>query len=452
MKRQARGRYSRRTFLKGAGTLAFAPWIAPASALGADGTVAPSNRITMGCIGVGAMGAGHCRSFTQYPEAQVLAVCDVDTWRRENSAKTVEEAYAEQRRSGLYRGCAAYNDLRELLGREDIDAVLIATGDRWHAPATVMAAEAGKDVYCEKPAALTIVEAQAMVKAARRYGRVCQIGLQQRSAREFRVACQLVQEGALGKIKTVYMRFATPSAEVDLPGEPVPDGLDWDLWLGPAPWRPYNSRFHRYGPPKGVVPWDFCRDFGGSHLSSDAVHAFDFVQWALGMDQSGPTDIIPPETGRYPDLTFKYPGGVLLHVVDQRLDRRKHAIPKGWDEITSLQMFGALLVGERGWLHVGRIGYLVSFPPQIAQPYVKPRERWTATDDHRRNWLSCIRTRRQPACDVAIGCRSTMLSHAGCIARWTGRALKWDPATAEFIGDDEANRMRRRAMREPWRV
>jgi hypothetical protein len=232
----------------------------------------------------------------------------------------------------------------------------------------------------------------------------------------------------------------------------VPEGLDWDLWLGPAPWRPFNNRFHRYGPPKGVVPWDFCRDFGGGHLSSDAVHAFDFVQWALEMDQSGPTEVIPPETGQYPDLTFKYPGDVLLHVVERKLDGRKQTIPTGWDEITSLQMFGALFVGDRGWLHVGRRGYLVSFPPRLAQPYVKPHEQWAATGDHRRDWLTSIRTRRQPACDVAIGCRSTMLSLAGCIARWTGKALKWDAAEAQFIEDDEANRMRRRAMREPWRV
>jgi predicted dehydrogenase len=452
MQQHSHSRCRRRTFLWGAGTLAFTPWIVPSCVLGADGSVAPSNRITLGFIGIGMMGRGHLSRFLQYPEAQVVAVCDVDTWRRENAKTTVEEAYASQRQSGVYHGCATYNDLRELLARGDIDAVVIATGDRWHAPATVMAAKAGKDIYCEKPAALTIAEAQAMVEAVRRYGRVCQIGLQQRSAREFRQACQLVQEGALGNIQIVYVYFPGVSGEVDLPAEPLPDGLDWDLWLGPAPWRPFNSRFHHYGSPQRVVPWDFCRDFGGGNLTSNAVHSFDIVQWALGMDRSGPVEIIPPETGQYPVLTYKYPGGVLLQVTERRLDRKKHVIPKGWDEITSLQNFGAVFVGEHGWIHVGRNGYFVSFPPQIAQPFAIRYEHSIAVDDHRHNWLGAIRTRRRPACDVAVGCQSTIVSHLGCIAHWTGRALKWDPAHAQFLADDEANRMRRRAMREPWRV
>jgi predicted dehydrogenase len=452
LQRQSRGRCHRRTFLRRAGAFAFGPWIVSASALGANGAVAPSNRITLGFIGIGVMGQGHLKRFLQFPEAQVLGVCDVDTWRRENARKTVETTYADRWQSGEYRGCAAYNDLRDLLAREDIDAVLIATGDRWHAPATVLAAEAGKDVYCEKPASLTIAEAQAMVEAVRRYGQVCQIGLQQRSSREFRVACQLVQEGALGKIHSIFVHAPGVSNEMDLPAEPVPDGLDWDLWLGPAPWRPYNRRFHHYGQPKYLAPWSRCRDFGSGSLGNNVVHAFDLVHWALRMDRSGPTEVIPPETGQYPDLTFKYPGGVLLQVVDKHLDRTKHAVPKGWDETTSIQWHGAVFVGEHGWLHVGRSGYLVSYPPHIAQPHVIPGERWTATDDHGRNWLHAIRTRGKPACDVATGCQSTIVTHLGCIAHWTGRALKWDPTRTQFLEDDEANRLRRRAMRQPWRV
>jgi predicted dehydrogenase len=291
-----------------------------------------------------------------------------------------------------------------------------------------------------------------MVEAVRRYGRVCQIGLQQRSASEFRAACKLVQQGALGKIETVYVKFNAASSEVELAPEPVPEGLDWDLWLGPAPWRPFNSRFHFYGPPKNVVPWDFCRDFGGGDLTSNAVHAFDFVQWALEMDSSGPEEIIPPESGLVPDLTFKYPGGVLLRALENRLDSKIHPIPKGWDEITSLQMFGALFVGDEGWLHVGRFGYLVSNPPQIARPFHQPQEQWPATDNHRRDWLDSIRTRGQPTCDVAVGCRSTTISLAACIARWNAKALKWDAAQSHFVADEQANRMRQRAMRAPWRV
>ena len=253
---------SRRTFLKSAGAAALSPWafqIIPASALGADGTTAPSNRISLGLIGVGMVGQGHLRGFLNAPDAQVVAVCDVDRWRRENAQATTEQAYADRRASGAYRGCTAYNDLRDLLARDDIDAVFIATGDRWHAVATVLAAKAGKDIYVEKPISLTIAEARAMVEAVRRYDRVCQCGLQQRSTREFRLACQLVRDGAIGKIQAVYVIGPGTSAEVNLPAEPVPDSLDWDLWLGPAPWRPFNHRFVYLGQaverrPVGLLP------------------------------------------------------------------------------------------------------------------------------------------------------------------------------------------------------
>ena len=398
------------------------------------------------------MGQGHHRRFLQHPQTQVLAVCDVDQWRRETAQALTEQTYAERQRSGSYRGCAAYTDLRDLLARDDIDAVVIATGDRWHGVASVLAAKAGKDIYCEKPMSLTISEARAMVNAVRSYGRVFQTGLQQRSAREFRLACSLARDGALGKISHVYIHFPGASSEVNLPAEPVPEGLDWNLWLGPAPWRPFNSRFHIYGKPPRVVPWDFCRDFGGGNLTSNAVHAFDMVQWGLGMDGGGPIEIIPPETGRYPDLTYIYPRGEILQVVNQRLDRKKHFVPDGWDEITSLQNFGALFVGQRGWIHVGRMGYLTSFPKDIVDDYPARYDHAVAVQDHHQNWLDAIRSRQRPAADVAIGCQSTIVAHLGCIAHWTGRAQQWDPVKEAFLDDDEANRWKRRAMRDPWRV
>jgi len=448
-------RISRRRLLAtaslAAGSLALPAWV-PGAALGADGKTAPSNRISLGLIGVGMVGQGHLRGFLSAPEVQVLAVCDVDRWRRENAQATTEQAYAARQASGAYRGCAAYNDLRDLLAREDIDAVFIGTGDRWHGVATVMSAKAGKDVYVEKPISLTMAEARAMVEAVRRYGRVCQAGLQQRSAREFRLACQLVRDGALGKVRVVYVSGPGTSIEVSLPAEPVPDGLDWDLWLGPAPWRPFNHRFHYLGRPLNVVPWDFCRDFGGGSLTSGVVHAFDIVQWGLDMDQSGPLEVVPPETGLYPSLTYKYPRDVLVQVVAGRLEKDKHAIPEGWDVGTPIQAFGAVFVGERGWIHVGREGYLTSFPADIVKDYPAHYEPLIAGESHHRNWFEAIRTRRRPACDVAIGCQSTIVSHLGCIACWTHRALKWDPVREQFLGDDEANRMRSRAMREPWRV
>jgi predicted dehydrogenase len=222
--------------------------------------------------------------------------------------------------------------------------------------------------------------------------------------------------------------------------------------LGPSPWHPFNRRFHIYGKPPHVVPWHFCRDFGGGNLTSNAVHAFDVVQWALGMDESGPIEITPPETGEYPSLTYKYDNGALLQVVDWRLDPQKHFVPEGWDVRTRLQAFGALYVGEQGWIHVGRGGYLKSHPAEIVEQPGVDTEPWHPVGNHHQNWLAAIKTRQTPACDVAIGCRSTIVSHLGCIAHWTRRSLKWDPVKEEFPGDDEANRHRSRAMREPWRM
>jgi len=455
MKLTTNPHYSRRQFLKRVATasgMIAAPLVLPSSALGRNAATAPSNRITLGFIGIGAMGQGHLRGLLQYPDVQVVAVCDVDRWRRETAKTTTEQTYAAKQPGGTYRGCQAYNDLRELLARGDVDAVVIATGDNWHGPASVMAAKAGKDVYCEKPCSKTIGEARAMVVAARRYGRVFQVGLQQRSTPEFIKACGLVRDGAIGKIKIVYVVHPGTSGDVNLPAEPVPEGLDWNLWLGPAPWRPFNGRFHKYGKPPHVVPWHFCRDFGGGNLTSNTVHAFDVVQWGLGMDESGPEKIIPPETGEVPSLTYEYASGVRVQVVAGRLESEKHFVPPGWEVGAPIQNFGALFVGSDGWIHVGRRGYLASFPKEIVQKTPDGPGSARPVKNHYQDWLDCIRTRQLPACDMAIGCRSTIVSHLGCIARWTRRPLKWDPAKEKFIGDDEANRLRCRAMRQPWRI
>ena len=438
---------NRRGFLRHAAAVAAAgPLVVRASALGAEGAAAPSNRIGLGFIGLGAMGSGHLRICAQYPEVQVVAACDVDRWRRERAKAVVEEAYAARQVAGK---CQAYSDLRELLARADVDAVLIATGDRWHGLATVLAAQAGKDVYCEKPVSLTIAEAQAMREAVRRYHRVFQTGLQQRSTVEFQRACQLVRAGAIGQVRIVYVNFPGTCEDVSLPVEPVPEGLDWELWLGPAPWRPYNRRFHPYGQWQGVVPWHFCRDFGGGNLTSNTVHAFDVVQWGLGMDASGPVEITPPETGRVPLLTYRYASGALCQVVNGRLPRPREFELKGWDEGTHVQPFGAVFVGDGGWIHVGREGYLRSHPAEIVRQHHAEGDA-RPVHNHHQDWFESIRTRGRTACGVEVGARSTTVSHLGCIAHWLARPLRWEPTGEEFVGDAEANRLRSRPMRQPW--
>ena len=443
---------TRRALLKRAAAVAAAPVVVSSSALGRAGATAASDRITLGFIGIGMMGQGHLGCCLHYGDAQIVGVCDVDQWRRERAKLTVDEGYARLRAGAKGAGCVATNDFRDLLARDDLDAVLIATGDRWHGLATVLAARAGKDIYCEKPLSLTIRQARAMVRAVRRYGCVSQGGLQQRSTGQFRRACQWVRDGAIGKVRVVYVNFPGTSGDVSLPAEPVPPGLDWDLWLGPAPWHPYNRRFHPYGRPPHVVPWHFCRDFGGGNLTSNAVHAFDVVQWGLGMDHSGPVEITPPGVAGCGVLTYRYASGTLLKVVGAYLDRRQVYVPPGWDERTRLTNFGALFVGEEGWINVGRGGYLKCYPARIAKRPAGPRGARHPVNNHHQNWLNCIRTRRRAACDMAIGCRSTIVSHLGCIAHWTGRRLTWDPAREIFPGDDEANRWLGRAMRPPWRL
>ncbi len=455
LRRAAEFRTSRRAFLGQAvipALAALAPTAISRTALGAGNAAAASDRITLGFIGIGCMGQGHLAHLLTYPDVQVVAVCDVDTWRRENAQRVVDEAYAARRTAGDCGGCVAYVDFRDLLARDDIDAVVIALGDRWHVVATVMAAEAGKDIYVEKPVSLRIAETRAMVEAVRRHGRICQVGLQQRSAPEFRRATQLVRDGALGRIRRIYTIHNSVSSDVDLPAEPTPDTLDWDRWIGPSPWRPFNHRLHYLGQPLNVVPWEFVRDFGGGGLTSGAVHALDVVQWALDSDASGPREIVAPESGQVPYVTYHYDNGVEVQITDGRLDRRHHDIPEGWDELTSLQPFGGLYVGDNGWLHVGRQGFLTTYPESILRDHIGFSDRHQSVAGHHRNWLDCIRDRRVPHCDIAVGAQSTIVAHLGCMARWLGRRLQWDPVREEFLHDDEANRFRRRALREPWRV
>jgi hypothetical protein len=405
------------------------------------------------------MGRGHLARLAGDREIQVLAVCDVDAVRRDEGKQRVEAAYAARRPAGTYRGCDTYNDYRELLARADIDAVVIVTPDHWHALQSIDAAKAGKDVYCEKPVSLTVHEGRRLAETVDRYGRIFQTGTQYRSISTIRRVCAFVRGGGLGEVKSVFTlwqplgeNFGRSYAPVSpaLAAEPAPEGLDWDLWVGPAPWQPYNSAYHR-NPIPGVVPWAFHDDFGAGAVTWYHSHAADVIQYALGVENSGPVEFIHPSTGRYPTLTCRYANGTLLHMVDHwgMVKDLYKAVPA---DARLEGNFGGVFVGERGWVTSMSTGGPVEGGPDDLFERMKltTREVNIGDNDHHANWFDCIRTRRQPNCGAEIGHRSASLGQLTIIAYKLGRSLTWNPATEVFIGDDEATRMLARSLRSPW--
>jgi predicted dehydrogenase len=424
----------RREFLKKAagiagGAAAF-PYVVPSSVLGQADTIAPSNRITLGFIGMGKQSQHLIRSFLNSPGIQTLAVCDVDKLKLKRAQDTVQEHYSKPN-SAPYKGCAAYGDFRELLARDDIDAVVIATPDHWHSIIVIQAAQAGKDIYCEKPLAQTIAEARAMVNAVRRYGRIFQTGSMQRSDDKFRFACELVRNGYIGEVKTVTVGIGGPPEDKPLPAEPVPDYLDWDMWVGPAPWRPYNNDLSPHISFDGFPNWRYHSDFGGGGMTDWGAHHFDIAQWGLGMDETGPVAIIPPDDKDYKVLTYKYANGVIM---------------------TRDNANGILFTGTKGRVEVNR-GYLKTWPETLQSQQIKPEEiRLYDSKNHYTDWLDAIRKRTKPICDIETGCRSVTVCHLGNIAYRLGRPLKWDPQREVFVNDSNANRLLSRAMRSPWHL
>ena len=418
-------RVSRRRFLTGAAAVAAAPYVLSARAWG---RMAASERITLGMIGIGNMGSGHLNNLVNNREVQILAVCDVRRNKRDEAQKKVEEAYAADKTAGTYKGCDTYNEYEALLARADIDAVLIAVPDHWHALVAIAACRAGKDVYCEKPLSLTIREAWAMVAAARQYGRVFQTGSQQRSDGNFRLACELVRSGRIGKLQTVHVGIGGPSGEKYLPEEPVPDGMDWDRWLGPSPWYPYNGE-RCSGDFSGG--WRLIREYSGGMMTDWGAHHFDIAQWGMGMDGSGPAEVIPPDVADARTLTYKYASGVVMY----------HGGANG-----------VLFTGTDGKIEVNR-GYFKTWPDSIGQEPLGPNDvHMYESPGHDQDWLNCIRSRQRPICDVGIGASSVTVCHLGNIAWWLGRAIKWDPARQQIVGDELAARWLDRPKRAPWRL
>jgi len=435
---------SRRGFVKKAAALAAAPYVITSPFRAVAGQPAPNDKITMGFIGPGKQGLGHVRRFLRQSEVQVVAVCDVDTSRREFARKTVEETYAKDKDRPNFKGCAAYKDFRELLARDDINAVLIATPDHWHAIPVILAAQAKKDIYCEKPLSLTIREAREMVKAVRKHNVIFQTGSQQRSeyGGRFRLACELVRSGRIGKVLTVHVGVGGPSRDCDLAEQPVPEGLDWNFWLGPAPLRGYHEILCPRGIPTkpdssaGNVPfynhfpkWRDYKDYSGGGMTDFGAHHFDIAQWGLNMDHSGPVQIIPPNEKEKTPLTYKYANGVIMY----------HGGANG-----------VKFTGTDGWVEAGR-NQFKTYPESIGKEPLGPNDvHLGGNESHAENWLNCLRNRKLPICDVEIGCRSVTVCHLGNLAWWNSRTLRWDPEKERFIGDDEANTWLDRPKRAPW--
>ena len=454
------------------------PWIIPGSALGAGENVKSSERITVGLIGHGIMGRGHLRRLVGDRDIQVLAVCDVDRIRREDAKRVVDETYTANRSNGTYSACTTYNDYRDLLSRSDIDAVVIVTPDHWHTLLAIDAAKAGKDIYCEKPISITVRQGRKLVDTVRRYNRIFQTGTQYRSIPTIRQVCNFVRKGGLGKVKQVFTLwtklggfFGAPRfkpyrhlmdientgksyipLDITLPAEEVPEGLDWDLWVGPALWHPYNPAYH-LNPSPGVVPWAFCEDFGVASSTWHHSHSADVIQYALGMEESGPVEFIHPSTGEYPTLTYRYSNGTLLHLVDnwEMVKNIYKAVP---DNARLQGNFGGIFVGERGWITSMTTGGPIEGGPDdiFEEMNLKTRQVNAGENNHHANWFECIRTRRRTNCDAELGHRSASLGHLTIIAYKLKRSLKWDPVNEKFINDETANRLLLRAMRSPWRI
>jgi predicted dehydrogenase len=430
---------SRREFIQGslAASAAFAvPAVVAPAALGMGDTVAPSEKITLGVIGIGPRCTYDIKPMLAMPDVQCVMIADVQASRREAGKKLVDEHYGND-------SCKITRDFRELLDRKDIDAVLVATGDRWHAPASMMAAEAGKDVYSEKPCGLTIDLCQRLDETIKRTGRVFQAGTQRRSVPNFQQAAKLAQDGKLGKLHTLYASVYIPSIRTEwLPAEPTPDPdvCDWNLWLGPAPWRQYNAGYVN-GDWRGY--WDFD---SGARLLDWGAHTLDLCQWANQSDDTMPVEYEPTAT----NITCRYENGVKI-ILDFLKDPFGNRDP---NFITRLGTCPVRYVGDEGWVETGDSGEVVVKPDSLAGQLQDQQKRIRGLDvsAHARNFFDSIKSRKPTVCNSTVMRRSHVACHAAALAWILGRKLRINPATETFIDDDEANRLRKRPERDCWAV
>ena len=437
MNRESRT-FNRRRFLAATAkvvTMVASPLFIPGPTLGKDGGVAASDRITLAGIGIRNRGSYVLSCFMNEPVVQFVAIADVRKDRREAVKQMTEAKYG--------RGVAMYRDFREMLLRDDIDAVLIATGDRWHTMASICAAKAGKDIYCEKPCSMTITESQALADAMRRYGRIYQAGAQRRSSPNCLFAAELCQSGRLGEITTVHANTLHPGTHHDwLPAqaEPNKDDIDWELWLGPAPWRPYNRQYVDGG-------WRDQFDFHGGGILEWGAHTVDLCNWAGTNDMKMPILYEPTGVNSILPKTWDSVtdgGCVATYNNGMKLVMRS----KGWMGLGSCSV---RYEGTDGWVETGDSGQTeISYGKLHTER--QQFEGIAIPNPHVRNLLESIKTRKPTRANADVVARSHIICHAAYIAWQLGRPLHFDPAKVEFIGDDEANRMRSRALRDLWRI
>ncbi|MCX7825394.1 MAG: Gfo/Idh/MocA family oxidoreductase [Verrucomicrobiae bacterium] len=445
---------SRRSFLKrAAASAAVSPFILPSRIWAAEAK--PNALLGMGFIGMGKQSRGLLSAFLGQ-DTRVLAVCDVDTTRRNDAKRRVDEFYAKK--GGPSGDCAAYNDFRDLIARRDIDAVCIATPDHWHMVIALAALKAGKDVYCEKPLTHNIHEAVEVMKAVDAHRRVLQTGSMQRSSQEFRVACELVLNGAIGKVTHVECSFGDPGIPCDLPEEPMEPGLDWDLWLGPAPVRPYNSVLSPRGLHDHFPRWRSYREYGGGMVTDWGAHHLDIAQWGLGMDASGPVEVLPPPTPNakrgaklvYANgVTVEHKDGFGVHFYgtegEVQVNRGKFTFKRGNEMIASF-------TGDKKKEEEKRTSCAAQVQKAQKAFLENAKIKLYVSKNHITDFMECVASRKKPITSEQVGARSAICCHLMNLAYYHGQKIKWDPKKFAFVGGTGDPKWLTRDYRSPWKI
>lgn len=439
---------TRRSFLKKTALLSAAPIILPSHLVTAADK--PSDRIVMGFIGMGKQNKGLLRGFIGKKNVQVVAVCDVDTTRREAAVKTVNDYYAKNPTKGT-ADCKGYNDFRELIARGDLDAVCIATPDHWHTLPVVTAMKAGLDVYCEKPLTHNIHESVTVMKVAKDTKRILQTGSMQRSMAEFRTACEMVLNGVIGKIDHVECSFGDPGRPCDLPEEKMEPGLDWNMWVGPAQMRPYNSVLSPRGMHNHYPRWRNYKEFGGGMVCDWGAHHLDIAQWGLGMDNSGPVEAIPPKKANAKrDAILKYANGVTVH---HKNGYGVHFFGDKGEVKVNRGRFELILDGKYAAGNNSKRKSLGSQVKLVENEYLKDAKiKLYKSSDHIADFIQCIESRKKPITSEIVGARSAICCHLMNQAYYNRQAIKWDPKNNTFAPGTGDPKWLTKEYRSPWAV